>query len=179
MGEGSACRLQVRLRVWRREGSALPRTLLLFPPWRTSYEVYTSYTIVGWGRLRARKMTQFEDRRQQRIDRATADRNKADWVKHTINLRKGSNLDTRFKESGNKSFLVRETFKRFIELGAEVRILREENEIMRENIAKLQARLVEDEVVEAKMHPNQSTLDGNPKPTALQQWADIQKELHE
>lgn len=124
-------------------------------------------------------MTQFEDRRQQRIDRATAARNKDDWVKHTINLRKGSNLDNRFKECGNKSHLVRETFKRFIELKHEIDHLREENTIMRENIAKLQARLVEDEVQEAKMHPKQQTLDGKPKPTALQQWADMQKELHE
>lgn len=124
-------------------------------------------------------MTQYEDRQQQRIDRATAKRNQSDWVKHTINLRKGSNLDMRFKECGNKSHLVRRTFQAVFELKHELDHLREENTIMRQNIAKLQARLVEDEVQEAKMHPEQQTLDGNPKPTELQQWADMQKELHE
>ena len=124
-------------------------------------------------------MTQFEERRQQQIDKATAKANQSEWVKHTINLRKGTTLNERMQECGNKSHLVRETFKRFIELKHEIDHLREENTIMRKNIAKLQARLAEDEVQEAKMHPNQSTLDGKPKPTALQQWEDMQKELHE
>jgi len=127
-------------------------------------------------------MTQFEDRRQQRIDRAQADRGKEEWVKHTINLRKGSSLDLKFKECGNKSHLVRQTFRMAAENHNALMHYREENDIMRANIAKLQARLVEAEkndVQEAKMHPNQATLDGEPKPTALQQWAEMQKEMHE
>jgi regulator of replication initiation timing len=124
-------------------------------------------------------MTQHEDRIQQRMDKATAKRHQGEWVKHTINLRKGTTLNTRMQECGNKSHLVRETFKRFLELKHEIDHLREENTIMRENIAKLQARLVEDEVVEAKMHPDQSTLDGKPKPTALEQWRQIQMEEYE
>lgn len=127
-------------------------------------------------------MTQYEDRIQQRHDKAIAKRareSEGQWVKHTINLRKDTTLNQRFQECGNKSHLVRETFKRFIELKHEIDCLREDNTIMRQNIAKLQARLVEDQVQEAKMHPEQQTLDGQPKPTALQQWADMQKELHE
>lgn len=103
-------------------------------------------------------MTQYEERRQQRIDRATAKRNQGDWVKHTINLRKGTTLNQRMQECGNKSHLVRETFKRFIELKHEIDHLREENTIMRENIAKLQARLVEDED-KVIMHPGQTTFE--------------------
>ena len=103
-------------------------------------------------------MTQFEDRRQQQIDKATAKRYRGEWVKHTINLRKGTTLNQRMQECGNKSHLVRETFKRFIELKHEIDHLREENTIMRQNIAKLQARLVEDEdgVI---MHPGQTTFE--------------------
>lgn len=103
-------------------------------------------------------MTQFEDRIQARHDKALAKRNQGEWVKHTINLRKGTQLNTRMIECGNKSHLVRETFKRFIECKHEIDQLREENTIMRQNIAKLQARLVvaagDDEVI---IHPGQTT----------------------
>lgn len=37
----------------------------------------------------------------------------------------------------------------------------------------------EKEQQEAKMHPDQTTLTSDPKPTALEQWANMQKELHE
>lgn len=104
-------------------------------------------------------MTQFEDRRQQRIDRATANRNKDEWVKHTINLRKGTPLDLKFQECGNKSHLVRQTFKRYRELKTAIDHYREENQIMRENIAKLQARLVEDDQDRVIMHPGQTTFE--------------------
>tara|TARA_Y100000592_G_C5454384_1_gene310525 strand:- start:1141 stop:1461 length:321 start_codon:yes stop_codon:yes gene_type:complete len=103
-------------------------------------------------------MTQFEDRRQQRIDRATAKRHNEEWVKHTINLRKGTPLDLQFQECGNKSHLVRETFKQYRELQTAINHYREENQIMRENIAKLQARLVEDQE-EVIMHPGQTTFE--------------------
>jgi uncharacterized membrane protein len=63
------------------------------------------------------------------------------WVKHTINLIYGSDLDMKFKISPNKSHMVRHVFKRADELRMEVLNLHEENQQMRENIAKLQARL--------------------------------------
>jgi predicted transcriptional regulator len=104
-------------------------------------------------------MTQHEDRIQQRMDKATAKRHQGEWVKHTINLRKGTTLNTRMQECGNKSHLVRETFKRFLELKHEIDHLREENTIMRENIAKLQARLVEDDEEKVIIHPGQTTFE--------------------
>lgn len=103
-------------------------------------------------------MTQHEDRIQARIDKAEAARHKTGWVKHTINLRKGSNLDRKFKESGNKAHLVRETFKRMNELSLEVSILQHENMQLMQNIAKLQA-VITDGFQEAAAHPNQSQLD--------------------
>ena len=128
-------------------------------------------------------MTQHEDRIQARIDKAEAARHKTGWVKHTINLQYGSELDLKFKECGNKSHLVRESFKRLRELSHEVTYLRSENQQLMSNIAKLQAVITEqgeeNKQQVAKMHPHQQTLDGNPKPTALQQWAEMQKELHE
>lgn len=66
------------------------------------------------------------------------------WVKHTINLRYGTDLDMKFKMSPNKSHMVRHVFQRVRELSEEVQMLREENQSMLEGIAKLQARLVEE-----------------------------------
>jgi len=63
------------------------------------------------------------------------------WVKHTINLVYGSDLDMKFKISPNKSHMVRHVFQRANELRMEVLNLIEENQQMKENIAKLQARL--------------------------------------
>ena len=67
------------------------------------------------------------------------------WVKHTINLRYGSDLDMKFKLSANKSHMVRHIFQRATDLRMEVLNLVEENQIMKENISKLQARLMEEE----------------------------------
>lgn len=103
-------------------------------------------------------MTQFEDRRQQRIDKATAARNQSDWVKHTINLRSGSELDIRFKECGNKAHLVRESFKRLRELHNEVAYLRQENQALMSNIAKLQT-VITDGFESAAAHPNQTKFE--------------------
>lgn len=103
-------------------------------------------------------MTQHEDRIQARIDKAVAARNKTEWVKHTINLRTGSELDMKFKQCGNKAHLVRETFKRLRELSHEVAYLREENQQLMSNIAKLQA-VITDGFQEAASHPNQSRLE--------------------
>ena len=103
-------------------------------------------------------MTQYEERRQAQIDKATAARHKTEWVKHTINLRTGSDLDMRFKQCGNKAHLVRETFKRMRELSHEVAYLREENQQLMSNIAKLQA-VITDGFQEAAAHPNQSRLE--------------------
>ena len=63
------------------------------------------------------------------------------WVKHTINLIYGSDLDMKFKISPNKSHMVRHVFQRAAELRMEVLNLIDENQQMKENIAKLQARL--------------------------------------
>jgi regulator of replication initiation timing len=63
------------------------------------------------------------------------------WVKHTINLRYGSDLDMKFKISPNKSHMVRHVFQRAADLRVEVLNLVEENQIMKENISKLRARL--------------------------------------
>ena len=112
--------------------------------------------------VEATKMSQYEDRIQARHDKAAAKRareSQGEWVKHTINLRKGTTLNQRMQECGNKSHLVRETFKRFIELKHEIDHLREENAIMRQNIAKLQARLVEDYDEGVIMHPGQTTFE--------------------
>ena len=103
-------------------------------------------------------MTQHEDRIQARIARAEAARHKTPWVKHTINLRSGSELDRKFKECGNRAQLVRETFKRMRELSHEVAYLREENQQLMSNIAKLQA-VITDGFQEAASHPNQSRFE--------------------
>lgn len=108
-------------------------------------------------------MTQYEDRRQARIDKAEAARHKTGWVKHTINLQSGTDLDLKFKECGNKSHLVRKSFKRLRELSHEVAYLREENQQLMSNIAKLQAVITdqgeENKQQVAKMHPNQTRLE--------------------
>ncbi len=83
------------------------------------------------------------------------------WVKHTINLIYGSDLDMKFKISPNKSHMVRHVFKRANELRMEVLNLQEENQLMRENIAKLQARLEgtrtdEDALREVPLHSGQT-----------------------
>lgn len=103
-------------------------------------------------------MTQYEDRIQARIDRAEAARHKGKWVKHTINLQSGTDLDLKFKECGNKSHLVRESFKRLRELSHEVAYLREENQQLMSNIAKLQT-VITDGFQEAASHPNQSRFE--------------------
>jgi len=63
------------------------------------------------------------------------------WVKHTINLVYGSDLDMKFKISPNKSHMVRHVFQRADELRIELLNLIEENQQLKEGVAKLQARL--------------------------------------
>tara|TARA_Y100001973_G_C5181020_1_gene324891 strand:- start:656 stop:985 length:330 start_codon:yes stop_codon:yes gene_type:complete len=104
-------------------------------------------------------MTQYTDRRQQRIDRAIAKSNQSEWVKHTINLRKGTSLNQRMEECGNKSHLVREAFKRLKACKIELDDLREENTHLRQNIAKLQARLFEEDEDRVIMHPGQTKFE--------------------
>jgi regulator of replication initiation timing len=83
------------------------------------------------------------------------------WEKHTINLIYGSDLDMKFKISPNKSHMVRHVFQRANELRMEVLNLIDENQQMKENIAKLQARLSgdrtdEDVIREMKLDPSQT-----------------------
>ena len=83
------------------------------------------------------------------------------WVKHTINLIYGSDLDMKFKISPNKSHMVRHVFQRAAELRMEVLNLIDENQQMKENIAKLQARLSgdrtdEDVIREMKLDASQT-----------------------
>jgi uncharacterized cupredoxin-like copper-binding protein len=109
-------------------------------------------------------MTQREDRRQAQIDRGTAKRNKTEWVKHTINLRYGSDLDMKFKMSPNKSHMVRHVFNRVTEMHEEIKLLRDENQQMKENIAKFQARLQstsisEHDIRSVQLEPGQTTLE--------------------
>tara|TARA_R100001594_G_scaffold86755_1_gene121165 strand:+ start:1261 stop:1587 length:327 start_codon:yes stop_codon:yes gene_type:complete len=103
-------------------------------------------------------MTQHEDRIQARIDRAVAAKHRAEWVKHTINLQSGTELDRKFKECGNKSHLVRESFKRLRELSHEVTYLRQENQQLMANIAKLQVVITDGFDTRAAAHPNQMKL---------------------
>jgi len=86
------------------------------------------------------------------------------WVKHTINLVYGSELDMKFKKSTNKSAMVRFTFTRANELYCEAEVLRDENKELRQNIAKLQARLSgdrtnEDVIREFVLDPTQSVFE--------------------
>lgn len=86
------------------------------------------------------------------------------WEKHTINLIYGSDLDMKFKISPNKSHMVRHVFQRAAELRMEVLNLIDENQQMKENIAKLQARLSgdrtdEDVIREISLDPGQTTFE--------------------
>ena len=86
------------------------------------------------------------------------------WVKHTINLIYGSDLDMKFKISPNKSHMVRHVFQRAAELRIEVLNLIDENQQMKENIAKLQARLSgdrtdEDAIREFELADGQTTFE--------------------
>lgn len=96
------------------------------------------------------------------------------WVKHTINLVHGSDLDMKFKMSANKAHMVRHVFKRAAELREEVLMLREENQVMLENIAKFQARL--NETPEMELHEGQTTFQVE---TENEKWIREQKELNE
>ena len=109
-------------------------------------------------------MTQKEDRRQAQIDKGTAKANHTGWVKHTINLKYGSDLDMKFKMSPNKSHMVRHVFTRHEQMYAEIQSLLEENRSQREGIAKLQARLIgdrtnEDAIREMELSPGQTKFE--------------------
>ena len=109
-------------------------------------------------------MTQQEDRRQAQIDKGTAKANHPGWVKHTINLKYGSDLDMKFKMSPNKSHMVRHVFNRVNEMHAEIQLLREENQSMQEGVAKLQARLEstpisEHDIRSVQLEPGQTTFE--------------------
>ena len=130
-------------------------------------------------------MTQYEERRQQQIDRATAKRAReaqGDWVKHTINLRKKTRLNEIMETCGNKSHFVRNTFERMMEMKNEVNYLKENNQKLRANIMKLQAVITEQgeaaiaaetaaELVAAEEEPRQMS--------AMEQWAQIQKGIYD
>ena len=91
-------------------------------------------------------MTQYEERRQQQIDRATAKRAReaqGDWVKHTINLRKKTRLNEIMESSGNKSHFVREMFKQMNSYRADAEALATSEKQLMENIAKLQLVITE------------------------------------
>ena len=86
------------------------------------------------------------------------------WAKHTINLIYGSDLDMKFKISPTKSHMVRHVFQRAAELRIEVLNLIDENQQMKENIAKLQARLSgdrtdEDAIREFELADGQTTFE--------------------
>ena len=127
-------------------------------------------------------MTQYEERRQQQIDRATAKRAReaqGDWVKHTINLRKDTRLNEIMESCGNKSHFVRETYRMGLEnLNALVHY-REENQKLRENIMKLQAVITEQgEASKQEEEPKLEEEEPRQK-SAMEQWADIQKGIYE
>lgn len=127
-------------------------------------------------------MTQYEERRQQQIDRATAKRAReaqGDWVKHTINLRKKTRLNEIMETCGNKSHFVRNTFQRMMEMKNEVDYLKENNQELRANIVKLQAVITEQG--EAAKEEEEPKLDEEEprKKSAMEQWADIQKGIYE
>ena len=103
------------------------------------------------------------------------------WEKHTINLIYGSDLDMKFKISPNKSHMVRHVFQRAAELRMEVLNLIDENQQMKENIAKLQARLSgdrtdEDAIREMELSPGQTTFKVE---SANEKWMREQKEALE
>jgi len=128
-------------------------------------------------------MTQYEERRQKQIDRATAKRardSEGDWVKHTINLRKKTHLNEIMESCGNKSHFVRNTFKRLLEMKNEVDYLKENNQQLRANIMKLQAVITE-QGESAKQEEPEDEVDEIAPTTksAMEQWADIQKGIYE
>ena len=103
------------------------------------------------------------------------------WEKHTINLIYGSDLDMKFKISPNKSHMVRHVFQRANELRMEVLNLIDENQLMKENIAKLQARLsgerTNDDVIrEIELDPSQTTFEIE---SPNEKWMREQKEALE
>lgn len=100
-------------------------------------------------------MTQLDERRQRQMDKAMAKKHLTPWVKHTINLRKGSELDMKFQISPNKSHMVRHVFQRVSELSREVEMLRVDNQKLLSNIAKLQTVITESYT----LHPNQTTFE--------------------
>ena len=127
-------------------------------------------------------MTQYEERRQQQIDRATAKRAReaqGDWVKHTINLRKKTRLNEIMETCGNKSHFVRNTFQRMMEMKNEVDYLKENNQELRANIVKLQAVITEQgEAAKQEEEPKLEEEEPRQK-SAMEQWADIQKGIYE
>ena len=127
-------------------------------------------------------MTQYEERRQQQIDRATAKRAReaqGDWVKHTINLRKDTRLNEIMESCGNKSHFVRETYRMGLENFNALVHYREENQKLRENIMKLQAVITEQgEASKQEEEPKLEEEEPRQK-SAMEQWADIQKGIYE
>tara|TARA_Y100001973_G_C5161212_1_gene313636 strand:+ start:679 stop:1017 length:339 start_codon:yes stop_codon:yes gene_type:complete len=109
-------------------------------------------------------MTQHEDRIAKRQAREQAKAAHKGWNKHTINLRKGSGLDLKFQESMNKSEMVRRVFAKVSELHLRLNREIDENAILKDSIAKLQARLAgtrtdEDAFREAASDPAQTKFE--------------------
>ena len=134
-------------------------------------------------------MTQFEERRQQQIDRATAKRardSQGDWVKHTINLRKKTRLNEIMESCGNKSHFVREMFKQMNSYRADAEALATSEKQLMENIAKLQLVITESFTQEKKVALVEELMDEEeeiddiapPTKSAMEQWADIQKGIY-
>ena len=135
-------------------------------------------------------MTQYEERRQQQIDRATAKRAReaqGDWVKHTINLRKNTRLNEIMESCGNKSHFVREMFKKMNSYRADAELLALSEKQLMENISKLQLVITESFTQKQKLDLVDELIDEEeeiddiepPKKSALEQWADIQKGIYE
>ena len=135
-------------------------------------------------------MTQFEERRQQQIDRATAKRardSQGDWVKHTINLRKKTRLNEIMESCGNKSHFVREMFKQMNSFKAESEALATSEKQLMEKIAKLEMVITESFTQKQKLDLIDELIDEEeeiddiapPTKSAMEQWADIQKGIYE
>ena len=135
-------------------------------------------------------MTQYEDRIQQRHDRATAKRardSQGDWVKHTINLRKKTRLNEIMESCGNKSHFVREMFKQMNGFKAKAEALAKSEKKLMANIAKLQVVITESFTQEQKIDLVDQLIDEEeeideiapPTKSAMEQWADIQKGIYE
>ena len=91
-------------------------------------------------------MTQFEERRQQQIDSATATRardSQGDWVKHTLNLRHKTRLNEIMESCGNKSHFVREMFRQMNYFQAKVEELEASEKRLRDSRNKLQELVIE------------------------------------